>query len=39
MKDELGGKITKTYTYLTDSNNESKIAKDTKKCAIKQTEI
>ena len=39
MKDELGRKITKTYTYLTDSNNKSKIAKGTKKCAIKQTEI
>ena len=39
MKDELGIKITKTYTYLTDSNNKSKIAKGTKKCAIKQTEI
>ena len=38
MKDELGGKIikefvglrAKTYSYLTDDNNESKKAKSTK---------
>ena len=46
MKDKLGGKImkefvelrAKTYSYyLTDeSNNESKNAKDTRKCDIKR---
>ena len=44
MEDELGGKImkkiiglrAKTYRYLTDNNDEDKIAKDTKKCVIKR---
>ena len=43
MKDELGGQImkelvgfsAKTYSYLTDNNNEDKNTKDTKKCIIK----
>ena len=43
-KDELGGKIMKelatlrpkTYSYLTDHNDEGKKAKDTKKCVIKR---
>ena len=44
MKDELAGKIMKefvelkriTYSYLTDDNDKSETAKDTKKCAIKR---
>ena len=45
MKGQLGGKImtefaalrpTTYYSYLTDDNDESKKAKDTKKCAMKQ---
>ena len=44
MKDELDGKIMaefaalrlKTYSYLTDDNDENKKAKDTKKCVIKR---
>ena len=44
MKDELGGQImkefvrliAKSYSYLKDSNDESKKAKDTKKCIIKR---
>ena len=44
MKDELDGKIMaefaalrlKTYSYLTDDNDENKKAKDTKKCLIKR---
>ena len=44
MKDELGGKIMKkfaalrkkTYSYLTDNNDEDKKAKDRKKCVIKR---
>ena len=40
MKDKLGGELTKkcakTYSYLTDNNDEHKKAKDTKKCAIKR---
>ena len=43
MKNELGGKIkkwfaalrAKTYSYLTDNNNEDKKARDIKKCVIK----
>ena len=43
IKDDLGGKIrkefavlkAKTYSYLTDNNNEDKKAKDTKKCVVK----
>ena len=40
MKDELGGTEfaalrPKMYKYLTDTNNEDKKAKDTKKCVIK----
>ena len=43
MKDESGGKImkefagstAKTYSYLTDKNNQDKKAKGTKKCVIK----
>ena len=43
MKDELGGQIMielvalrpKTYSYLTDYNNNVKKAKETKKCVIK----
>ena len=45
MKAELGRNImkefvalrAKMYSYLTDSNNEDKIAKGTKKCVIKET--
>ena len=44
MKDKLGGELmkkfaalrAKTYSYLTDNNDEHKKAKDTKKCAIKR---
>ena len=44
MEDELGGKIItgfatfrpKTYSYLTNDQNESKKAKGTKKCNIKE---
>ena len=44
MKDELGGKIMKkfaalrkkSYSYLTDNNDEDKTAKDRKKCVIKR---
>ena len=45
MKGQLGAKImtefaalrpTTYYSYLTDDNDESKKAKDTKKCAMKQ---
>ena len=43
MKNELGGKIRefvglrpKTSSYLKDSNDESKKAKDTKKCILKR---
>ena len=44
MKDELGGKIMsdfvtlrpKTYSYLTNIKDESRKAKDTKKCVIKR---
>ena len=44
MKDELGGKIiqqlaalrVKTYSYLTDRNDEDKKANGTKKCVIKR---
>ena len=44
MKDELGGQIMiepvalrpKTYSYLTDYNNNVKKAKETKKCVIKR---
>ena len=44
MKDELGRKVmkesfplgAKTYSYLTDNNDEDKKAKDTKKCIIKR---
>ena len=44
MKDELGGKIItefvtlrpKTYSYLTDDDEEDKKAKGTKKCVIKK---
>ena len=44
MKDELRGKImkefvglkSKTYSYLTDNNNEDKKSKGTKKCVIKR---
>ena len=43
MKDELGGQIMielvalrpKTYSYITDYNNNVKKAKETKKCVIK----
>ena len=43
MKDELGENIMKefaalrgkTYSYLTDNNDNDKKAKDTKKCVIK----
>ena len=44
MKDKLGGKILmefvalrpKTYSYLTDDNNNVKKAKGTKKCVMKR---
>ena len=44
IRDELGGKImnnllglrAKTYSYLTDINDEDKKAKDTKKCLMKR---
>ena len=44
MKDKLGGKImikfaalrAKTYSYLTDNNDEDKKAKGTKKCVVKR---
>ena len=44
MKDKLGGKIltkfvqlrAKTSSYLVDEGGEDKIAKDTKRCAIKR---
>ena len=45
MKGQLGGKTmtefaalrpTTYFSYLTDDNDESKKAKDTKKCAMKQ---
>ena len=44
MKDELGGKImktfvtlrAKTYSYFIDSSSEEKKAKDTKKYVIKE---
>ena len=44
MKDELGGKLMsdfvtlrpKTYSYLTNIKDESRKAKDTKKCIIKR---
>ena len=44
MKSELGGKIMielaalrpKTYSCLTDNNDENKISKSTKKCVIKR---
>ena len=44
FKDELGGKIItevvalrpKTYVYLLDDGSDHKIAKETKKCVIKQ---
>ena len=47
MKDQLDGKIMKeltalkfkTYSYLTDNNDEDKKGKCTKKCIIKKTEI
>ena len=42
MKDELGGKIMKTFvglrakTYIADDGNEDRKAKGTKKCVIKR---
>ena len=44
MKDELGGQVmkefaglrAKAYSYLKDSNDEDKKAKDTKKCVLKE---
>ena len=47
MKDELDGKIrktfavlkAKTYSYLINGGNKDKKAKDAKKCVIKLTEF
>ena len=36
IKDELGGKRPKTYSYLADACKENKKAKATKKCVIKR---
>ena len=44
MEDELDGKVmtefialrSKTYSHLTDGNNENKKTKGTKKCAVKK---
>ena len=45
MKNKLGGKVmtkfvglrVKAYSYLIDDGSEDKIAKGTKRCAIKKT--
>ena len=36
MKDELGRKMMKTYSYLIDDSSEGKKAKGTKECVIKK---